>query len=68
MRDINNRNGNSQSPGLKLDELSQLCHDLGFVCAYNLDGGGSSSLYWNNQLFGHNTRDTSDILAVIDPR
>ena len=68
VRDINNRNGNSQSPGLKLDELSQLCHDLGFVCAYNLDGGGSSSLYWNNQLFGHNTRDTSDILAVIDPR
>ncbi len=68
IRDINNHYGKSASPGVKLDELSQLCYDLGFVCAYNLDGGGSSSIYWNEHLFGHNTRDTSDILAVVDPR
>jgi len=35
--------------------------------AYNLDGGGSSSMVWNQTVFGHNDRTHSDILAVVDP-
>ena len=59
--------GNGKSPGMTLIELSQLCEDLGFSMAYNLDGGGSSSMVWNKTVFGHNDRTHSDILAVVDP-
>jgi len=34
----------SESRGLKMEDLSQLCEDLGLVSAYNLDGGQSSIL------------------------
>ena len=59
--------GNGKSPGMTLIELSALCEDLGFSMAYNLDGGGSSSMVWNKTVFGHNDRTHSDILAVVDP-
>jgi exopolysaccharide biosynthesis protein len=59
--------GNGKSPGMTLIELSALCEDLGFAMAYNLDGGGSSSMVWNQTVFGHNDRTHSDILAVVDP-
>lgn len=49
-------------------ELSELCAKLGMKSAYNLDGGGSSSMYWNKNLFGHNSRATSDIIAVVDQK
>ena len=60
--------GNGKSPGMTLIELSALCEDLGFSMAYNLDGGGSSSMVWNQTVFGHNDRTHSDILAVVDPQ
>ena len=59
--------GNGKSPGMTLIELSALCEQLDFAMAYNLDGGGSSSMVWNKTVFGHNDRTHSDILAVVDP-
>ena len=59
--------GNGKSPGMTLTELSALCEQLGFRMAYNLDGGGSSSMVWNKTVFGHNDRTHSDILAIVDP-
>ncbi|MBR4905650.1 MAG: phosphodiester glycosidase family protein [Clostridia bacterium] len=68
MVDFRGKNhGNGKSPGMTLIELSALCEDLGFSMAYNLDGGGSSSMVWNQTVFGHNDRTHSDILAVVDP-
>ena len=68
MIDFRGKNlGNGKSPGMTLIELSVLCEDLGFSMAYNLDGGGSSSMVWNRTVFGHNDRTHSDILAVVDP-
>jgi exopolysaccharide biosynthesis protein len=32
----------SESRGLTMEDLSQLCEDLGLTSAYNLDGGQSS--------------------------
>lgn len=67
MLDYSDRNhGNGKSPGMTLIELSELCKALGFRAAYNLDGGGSSSMVWNKTVFGHNDRTHSDILAVVD--
>ena len=60
--------GNGKSPGMTFEEMSKLCYSLGMKAAYNFDGGGSSGMYWNENLFGHNTRETGDVLAVIDPR
>ena len=60
--------GNGKSPGMSFTEMSELCHDLGMVCAYNLDGGGSAGMYWNEQLFGHNNRITGDVIAIVDPQ
>ena len=53
---------------MTFEELSKLCSAYGMKVAYNFDGGGSSGMYWNDQLFGHNTRETGDVLALIDPR
>lgn len=60
--------GNGKSPGMSFSEMSELCHNLGMTCAYNLDGGGSAGMYWNEKLFGHNNRITGDIVAIIDPQ
>ena len=69
MIDYHGKNhGNGKSPGMTLIELSELCEDLGFSMAYNLDGGGSSSMVWHETVFGHNDRTHSDILALIDPK
>ncbi len=59
--------GTSESPGMTLVDLSALCEQLGFKMAYNLDGGGSSSMVWNHSVFGNNDRSHGDVLAVIDP-
>lgn len=69
MIDYNGKNhGNGKSPGIKFEELSILCEQLGFKMAYNLDGGGSSSMVWNKTVYGHNDRTHGDILAIIDPQ
>lgn len=66
--DYNGKNrGEAKSPGVQFQELSELCASLGFRMAYNLDGGGSSSMVWNKTVFGHNDRSHADILAVVDP-
>jgi len=50
-----------------MEQLSQLCEDLGFARAYNLDGGRSSILlsqtgFVNEPYKGGRT--TSDIIAI----
>ncbi len=67
MKDINGHGlGNGQSPGMTFVELSQLCAACGMKAAYNLDGGASSGMYWNEKIFGHNGRITGDVIAVVD--
>jgi exopolysaccharide biosynthesis protein len=57
------------SQGLSLYELAQVFQDLGAECAYNLDGGGSSTLYFNGRVVnqtvggrGESERSVSDIV------
>lgn len=58
------------SRGATLPELAQIMLDLGASTAYNLDGGGSSTLYFNgevvNQPSNRGERATSDILYVAE--
>ncbi|HRA75100.1 MAG TPA: phosphodiester glycosidase family protein [Propionicimonas sp.] len=56
------------SRGATLTELATIMAGLGATTAYNLDGGGSSTLYFNgevvNQPSNNGERGTSDILYV----
>jgi len=56
------------SRGATLTELAQIMTGLGATTAYNLDGGGSSTMYFNgavvNQPSNGGERGTSDILYV----
>ena len=56
------------SAGVTLTELADIMIDLGATSAYNLDGGGSSTMYFNgeviNQPSNGGERGTSDILYV----
>ncbi|KJL44913.1 hypothetical protein RS81_00381 [Microbacterium terrae] len=56
------------STGVTLDELADILVNLGATTAYNLDGGGSSTLYFNgevvNQPSNGGERATSDILYI----
>lgn len=62
----------SQSAGLSLYELAQLMQSLGAQTAYNLDGGGSSTLYFNGAVINNPTtngrriqeRSVSDIVCI----
>lgn len=57
------------SQGLTLEELSKLMEMLGCRAAFNLDGGGSASLYWNGGIYSkpsNGDRDMSDIVYLID--
>ena len=65
--------GRSQgySRGLTLNEFALLFQSLGCTDAYNLDGGGSSTMYFhgrvvNNPLGRGQERGTSDILFIGD--
>ncbi len=56
-----------ESKGLTMEELSQLCEELGFARAYNLDGGRSSVMvstqgFVNDPYRGGRT--SSDIVAI----
>ncbi|CAM3471992.1 MULTISPECIES: phosphodiester glycosidase family protein [Saccharibacillus] len=58
-----------ESRGMTLDELAAVMRDLGATEAYNLDGGGSSTMYFrgrvvNNPQGEHKERGVSDILYV----
>ena len=57
------------SKGVTLPELADILTGLGATTAYNLDGGGSSTMYFNGELvnnpLGKNEeRGTSDILYI----
>lgn len=57
------------SVGVTMPELAQIMLDLGCKTAYNIDGGGSSTMYFNGKLvnnpLGRNQeRGTSDILFI----
>lgn len=57
------------SAGVDLTELAQIMRSLGATTAYNLDGGGSSTLYFDGELVNDPLgtgaeRATSDILYV----
>lgn len=59
------------SEGLTLENLAKLMADLGCKQAYNLDGGNSSQLYWDNRLYndpsGSSLRPIPDIIYVVEP-
>ncbi len=57
------------SSGVSLEEFAQLFAELGCTEAYNLDGGGSATMYFmgrvvNNPLGRNKERGTSDILYI----
>ena len=61
-----------ESVGLSLYELAGLMKDLGCVTAYNLDGGGSSTMWFNGRVLNRPTtfgdkiaeRSVSDIVYI----
>ena len=60
---------NGYSRGVSLTEFTQIFQSLGCTDAYNLDGGGSSEMYFmgrvvNNPLGRNKERGTSDILFI----
>jgi exopolysaccharide biosynthesis protein len=57
------------SRGLTITEFAQVFKDLGATVAYNLDGGGSTSMYFNGEVVNNplgkgDERGTSDILYI----
>lgn len=62
----------SESEGLSLLELAEFMQGLGATTAYNLDGGGSSTMYFNGEVInkptttGHSIeeREVSDIVYI----
>ncbi|MBQ6568686.1 MAG: phosphodiester glycosidase family protein [Clostridia bacterium] len=61
----------SESEGLSLYELAQFMKSLGVKTAYNLDGGGSSTMYFNGRVVNNPTsggkikeRGVSDIVYI----
>lgn len=61
-----------ESDGLSLYELAEFMQSLGVTTAYNLDGGGSSTMYFNGEIInkpttgGHHIkeRSVSDIVYI----
>ena len=56
------------SKGLNMPDLAKIFEDLGCVCAYNLDGGGSAVMVFNHQRFSRQSnggdRGLGDILLI----
>ena len=61
-----------KSKGLSIRELAEFMRTLGIECAYNLDGGGSSTMYFNGKIINKPTtygdkikeRSVSDIVYI----
>ncbi len=61
-----------ESAGLSLYQLAEFMQKLGAATAYNLDGGGSSTMYFNGNVINHPTtngnkiheRAVSDIVSI----
>ena len=61
--------GRGESEGITLPDLSSLFHDLGCTAAYNLDGGNSSIMVWNNEIINDPSgggRESSDALLIAE--
>lgn len=64
----------SKSDGLTLYQLARVMQDLGCSEAYNLDGGGSTTMYFNGQVINNPTttgrsikeRSVSDIIYIAE--
>lgn len=62
----------NESQGLSLYELAEFMQGLGVECAYNLDGGGSSTMYYQGNIINNPTtngksikeREVSDIVYI----
>ena len=46
-----------ESAGLSLSQLAEFMKCLGVVTAYNLDGGGSSTMYFNGEIINRKERE-----------
>lgn len=61
--------GRGESAGITLPDLSQLFYDLGCSAAYNLDGGNSSIMVWNDAIINQPSgggRESSDALLIAE--
>ena len=61
--------GRGESSGITLPDLSRLFYDLGCTAAYNLDGGNSSIMVWNNAIINEPSgggRESSDALLIAE--
>jgi len=61
--------GRGESAGITLPDLSQLFYDLGCTAAYNLDGGNSSVMVWQNAVINDPSgggRESSDALLIAE--
>ncbi len=61
--------GRGESAGFTLPDLSRLFYDLGCTAAYNLDGGNSSIMVWNNAVINDPSgggRESSDALLIAE--
>ena len=61
--------GRGESAGITLPELSQLFSDLGCAAAYNLDGGNSSIMVWQDEIINTPSgggRESSDALLIAE--
>ena len=62
----------SENDGLSIEELAAFMKELGVTCAYNLDGGGSSTMVYNGEVINNPTtngnrikeRAVSDIIYI----
>ncbi|MBO4384637.1 MAG: phosphodiester glycosidase family protein [Clostridia bacterium] len=60
------------SMGLEMEDLSLLMYELGCVEAYNLDGGSTSLMIYNDRIisklpYGGGGRDDCDIIYIAEP-
>lgn len=61
--------GRGESAGISLPDLSQLFYDLGCTAAYNLDGGNSSVMVWQDAVINDPSgggRESSDALLIAE--
>jgi len=61
--------GRGESAGITLPDLSQLFYDLGCSAAYNLDGGNSSVMVWQDAVINDPSgggRESSDALLIAE--
>ncbi len=61
--------GRGESAGISLPDLSQLFYELGCTAAYNLDGGNSSVMVWQDAVINNPSgggRESSDALLIAE--